>query len=111
MSPSYTQHRRIGDGAALPLHAGKASGKVVRPQPSPARTVVVHSRGSVVDSDISQVPGRSTTGIVVSDVDRFQRADVDNRLVEGADPEAMEGNGIDGNSSLATYVGLNHYLY
>lgn len=92
-------------GAALPLHAGKASGKVVRPQPSPTRTVVVHSRGSVVDSDIFQVPGRSTTGIVVSDVDRFQRADVDNCFVEGEDPEAVEGNGIDGNSSLATYVG------
>ena len=42
----------------------------------------------------------------MSDVDRFQRVDVGNRPVEGDDPAAVEGNGIDGNSSLATSVWL-----
>ena len=52
----------------------------------------MHLRDSVVDSDSFQVPGRSTAGIVVTDVDTRHRAEIiiGKPPVEGADPTTVK---------------------
>ena len=67
-------------------------------------TAIVDLHSSVVDVDRLDEPTRSTTSIVVCDVDLLQWVGVGDVAVESACPETMHGNVTDGNETQADYT-------
>ena len=95
------QSSREGD-TALEFLARKGLGQVTgREEPTVAVTAVVDLHSSVVDVDPLDEPTRSTTSIVVCDVDLLHRADVDDVAVESACAETVQENVTDGNEAQA----------